>query len=159
MYPPEKYITFKDSEVFKETVRGLQVSDDLKLPSLITGRHSILLTLYPVGAPGSLDQRGAGGSPGYDKNQVSAFCEEAQREYEAALADRAAALKAVDDTQNAKSLGAAGLSKLAPGADKGVAGLIYGGGSLANQDAQRDLREAEDRLDRARQKLDSCNWK
>ncbi len=84
-------------------------------------------------------------------------CQRAKQEYEAALMAYKTALKNIDDSQNSAALGSYGVRTNSPGTAKGLAGLLYAGSTLANQDAKRDLREAEIRLEQARARMAVCH--
>lgn len=84
-------------------------------------------------------------------------CQRAKQEYKAALIAYKKALRDIDASENTAAIGSYGLRTNTPGTAKGIAGLLYAGSVLGNQDARRELRETEIRLEQARAKMAICN--
>lgn len=132
--------------VFLSSIKNIPTVTDF------SGNRSLLIELEPIGT-----QKESVKTQNTQHKNGSEQCERAKQEYEAALRAYKTALKNIDDSQNAGALGSYGVRNNSPGTAKGLAGMLYFGSALANQDAKRDLREAEIRLEQARARMAVCN--
>lgn len=87
--------------------------------------------------------------------------QQAKREYEAALAAYKKALSDLDTAKNMRSLSNMSLGTMMSGSklDRAVGLLNQGTTHLSLQQAERNVQVARDRLDRAKARLDSMNWR